>query len=132
MKECFFCKIQKQDDEKKVVENEDFFSRYDDFLISAGHCEIISKQHVVSFFELNLQQLQNLYELLNKTKQIVQKKFNPNGFNIGINEGEAAGRTIDHLHIHLIPRYKNDVPNPAGGVRNVIPEKCDYTKFIKK
>ena len=132
MKECFFCKIQKQDDEKKVVENEDFFSRYDDFPISDGHCEIISKQHVVSFFELNLQQLQNLYELLNKTKQIVQKKFNPNGFNIGINEGEAAGRTIDHLHIHLIPRYKNDVPNPAGGVRNVIPEKCDYTKFIKK
>ena len=63
-----------------------------------------------------------------KSKQIINKKFKPDGFNIGINIGSSAGQTVDHVHIHLIPRYIGDVKNPEGGVRNVIPSKAKYLK----
>jgi len=68
----------------------------------------------------------SIYDLISKIKKIISEKFNPDGCNIGINEGYAAGRTIDHLHIHIIPRYKNDVENPRGGIRNIIPDKGSY------
>jgi len=64
--------------------------------------------------------------LVNRCKEIIQKKHNPDGFNIGINVNEEAGQTIFHVHIHLIPRYKGDVENPRGGVRGVIPAKQSY------
>jgi diadenosine tetraphosphate (Ap4A) HIT family hydrolase len=57
---------------------------------------------------------------------LIQKRFNPDGFNVGINVGETAGQSIFHVHIHLIPRYKGDVENPRGGVRGVIPGKRNY------
>ena len=125
-KECFFCDIQNKKDDKIIIDNQSFFSRYDDFPVTPGHCEIIAKKHTVSFFDLTKEQLIDFYELLQKTRFIIDDKFRPDSYNIGINEGEAAGRTIHHLHIHLIPRYKGDVKNPRGGVRNVIPEKGNY------
>ena len=64
--------------------------------------------------------------VLNEVKQIIQKRFNPDGFNVGTNINEAAGQTVSHVHIHLIPRYKGDVDEPRGGVRGVIPEKRNY------
>jgi diadenosine tetraphosphate (Ap4A) HIT family hydrolase len=64
--------------------------------------------------------------MLNKLKEIVSEKFNPDGFNIGINIGLKAGQTVKHVHIHLIPRYSGDVEEPAGGVRGVIPGKQKY------
>jgi diadenosine tetraphosphate (Ap4A) HIT family hydrolase len=64
--------------------------------------------------------------MVNTVKQILTQKFNPDGFNVGINVNEAAGQTIPHTHIHLIPRYKGDVEEPEGGVRGVIPEKRKY------
>ena len=129
---CFFCDIQKQKDDKRIIENEDFFSRFDDFPISKGHAEIIPKSHVASIFELSPQQIKNLFSLLDETKNILKDKFNPDGFNIGINDGESAGQSIFHLHVHLIPRYVGDVKNPRGGVRNIFPKKADYTPEIKK
>jgi len=59
-------------------------------------------------------------------KATLQEKFNPDGFNVGINVGETAGQTVPHVHIHLIPRYKGDVEEPRGGIRGVIPEKKNY------
>ena len=67
-----------------------------------------------------------LNKLLFQTREYLKEKYNPDGFNVGINSGEYAGQTVFHMHIHLIPRYKNDVENPRGGVRNVIPGKGDY------
>ena len=67
-----------------------------------------------------------LQKLVLETKKLLDEKFQPDGFNVGINSGEYAGQTVFHMHIHLIPRYKNDVKNPRGGVRNVIPGKGDY------
>jgi diadenosine tetraphosphate (Ap4A) HIT family hydrolase/predicted house-cleaning noncanonical NTP pyrophosphatase (MazG superfamily) len=129
---CFFCDIQKQEDDKKIIENEDFFSRYDGFPVSDGHAEIIPKFHAASIFELSTSQIQNLFLLLGATKEVIKDKFSPNGFNVGINDGESAGQSIFHLHVHLIPRYIGDVKNPRGGVRNIFPDKADYTSEIKK
>jgi diadenosine tetraphosphate (Ap4A) HIT family hydrolase len=64
--------------------------------------------------------------LLNEAKQQLDAEFSPGGYNIGINDGAAAGQTVAHLHMHLIPRYIGDQPDPRGGVRWVIPEKADY------
>jgi len=84
------------------------------------------KRHVASYFELSVHEQRACWLLVNRCKEIIQKKHNPDGFNIGINVNEEAGQTIFHVHIHLIPRYKGDVENPRGGVRGVIPEKQFY------
>ena len=132
-KPCFFCDIQEQkDDDKRIMENEHFFARYDDFAISPGHCEIIPKEHHPSFFDLTPEQLSACYALIKETQAILEEEFHPDGYNIGINEGEAAGRTQHHLHIHIIPRYVGDVENPRGGVRHIIPKKADYIPELKK
>ena len=75
---------------------------------------------------LTEEEIEGLNKLLFQTKDFIKKKYNPDGFNVGINSGKDAGQTVFHMHIHLIPRYKNDVKNPRGGVRNVIPGKGDY------
>ncbi len=129
---CFFCDIQLSSDDKKIVENNSFFSRFDDFPISPGHSEIISKKHIESFFDLTESELSEMYDLILKTRLVIEKRFRPDGYNIGINEGKAAGQTINHLHIHLIPRYIGDVDNPRGGVRNIIKGKGDYGDEAKK
>ncbi len=63
---------------------------------------------------------------MDKLKEIIEKKFSPASFNIGINDGPEAGQTVPHLHMHLIPRFKGDVPDPRGGIRWIIPDKADY------
>jgi diadenosine tetraphosphate (Ap4A) HIT family hydrolase len=88
--------------------------------------KIIPKRHVNSFFELSNEEIIAAYDLLKKAKKLLDKKFSPDAYNIGVNDGKAAGQTIFHLHIHLIPRYFGDVSDPVGGVRNVIPEKGNY------
>lgn len=117
---------------KIIAQNNTFFAIYDEFPVSRGHALLIPKRHVESFFDITKEELDDLFELIKKVKEIVDKEFNPDGYNIGVNEGRAAGKTIDHLHIHLIPRYEGDVENPVGGVRNVIPGKSDYMKLAGK
>jgi diadenosine tetraphosphate (Ap4A) HIT family hydrolase len=73
-----------------------------------------------------LEEQKDCIELLNRVKLLVQDKYNPSGFNVGININEAAGQTVLHVHIHLIPRYEGDVEEPRGGVRGVIPKKRKY------
>jgi diadenosine tetraphosphate (Ap4A) HIT family hydrolase len=98
----------------------------DGFPVSKGHTLIIPKRHVGSFFEIADEERTDLLVLLNKAKVVIQGEFNPDGYNIGINDGPAAGQTVPHLHMHLIPRYKGDRNDPRGGVRWIIPEKADY------
>ena len=98
----------------------------DGFPISEGHTLIIPKRHIGSFFELDVQERDALFSLLDQEKAVLSDKHSPDGFNIGINDGPAAGQTIAHLHIHLIPRYKGDLPDPRGGVRWIIPSKAKY------
>jgi len=98
----------------------------DGFPISKGHTLIIPKRHIGSFFELKPDEQTDLMALLGRAKDVLDQEFAPQGFNIGINDGPAAGQTVPHLHIHLIPRYEGDQKDPRGGVRWIIPEKADY------
>jgi len=102
-----------------------FFIR-DGFPISPGHTLIISKRHVGSFFDLEADERNDMLLLLDRAKSTIDKHFNPDSYNIGINDGPTAGQTIAHLHIHLIPRYNGDCPDPRGGVRWIIPENANY------
>lgn len=98
----------------------------DGFPISPGHTLIIPKRHIASFFEATTDEREELLNLLDRAKEKLITDFSPDGFNIGINDGSAAGQTIPHLHIHLIPRYLGDQSDPRGGVRWIIPEKAKY------
>ena len=99
-------------------------ARIDNHPVSPGHTLIIPKRHVASFFETTEEERQAMLRLLDEAKVILDRKHRPDGYNIGINGGEAAGQTVMHLHIHLIPRYKGDRPDPRGGVRWVLPDKA--------
>jgi len=81
---------------------------------------------MASFFELSADERQGLLALLDQARAELLASHAPQGFNIGINDGPAAGQTVPHLHIHLMPRYSGDQPDPRGGVRWVIPEKAKY------
>lgn len=126
---CFFCDIRNPEKHEILAENESSYARVDHFPVSPGHAEIVPKRHVISPFDLEQKEILEMFDLLKQTKQSLDKKYHPQGYNIGINEGAAAGQTIPHLHIHIIPRYEGDVPNPRGGIRNIIPGKGDYTKL---
>lgn len=125
MEKCIFCNNTK----KRILENELFYSRWDEFPVSKGHSIVIPKRHIESFFDLSDAEVCGLYNLIKRTKEVIDENYHPDAYNLGINDGEAAGRTIHHLHIHIIPRYKGDVENPRGGVRHTIPGKGDYYFF---
>lgn len=98
----------------------------DAFPVSPGHTLVIPRRHIGSFFELTEAERACMVELLAQAKAELDLSFQPDGFNIGINDGAAAGQTVQHLHLHLIPRYLGDVPDPRGGVRWVMPGKAKY------
>lgn len=120
---CPFCTLPR---DRIVEENEYAFWIYDAFPVSAGHSLIIPKRHVGSFFDVSAEERSAMLALLDRAKGAVEAEYHPDAFNIGINDGLAAGQTVPHLHLHLIPRYKGDVDDARGGVRWVIPEKADY------
>jgi len=120
---CPFCQ---KNDREIIAESEFAFAFYDHFPVSPGHTLIVPKRHVASYFDLQRDELWQMNELSFSCKNILQKKYHPTGFNLGINVGLDAGQSIFHCHMHLIPRYYGDVPNPRGGVRGVIPLKQNY------
>ncbi len=123
---CLFCNSNDEAQHNLIDSNELAYARWDNFPASKGHAEVIPKRHVASFFDLSSDELQSLYALMKTVRSLIKDKYAVDEFTIGINEGRAAGRTIDHLHIHIIPRYAGDVENPRGGVRHVIPGKGSY------
>ena len=99
---------------------------YDGYPVSAGHTLVITKRHVASFFDTTAEERSELLYLLDWCRGELIASHRPAGFNIGINDGKAAGQTVMHLHIHLIPRYEGDKADPRGGVRWIFPDKADY------
>ena len=127
MDNCPFCNIEKTADKSRIVYQDDtWIAIYDNYPVSEGHVLLIPKRHVETFFNLNMVEFGSLGVTIGIVKMILDKKFHPDGYNIGANCGEAAGQTVMHCHIHIIPRYKGDMENPRGGVRGVIPEKQKY------
>jgi len=123
--ECPFCKFQHLQ-EKIVARSTHCYAIFDEFAVSKGHILIISNQHADDWFTVKTEIQRDIMKLLNRMKIKLDKEFSPDGYNIGMNCRKAAGQTVMHLHVHLIPRYIDDVENPQGGVRGVIPEKQQY------
>jgi diadenosine tetraphosphate (Ap4A) HIT family hydrolase len=121
---CPFCHPDKE--RVTILSSANAFAIYDRFPVNPGHALIIPSRHCADYFDLSEEEQAACVKLLNNVKAVIEKEFKPDGFNIGINIGEYAGQTVPHVHIHLIPRYKGDVPNPLGGVRGVIPSKKEY------
>src|SRR5271157_4652570 len=118
---CPFCSLPK---ERIWLEGGAAVAVLDGFPISDGHSLVIPKRHVELLFDLPDEELAQLWSLVAKVRQLLKRKYQPDGFNIGVNEGRAAGQTISHAHIHVIPRRTGDVPDPRGGIRWVIPAKA--------
>jgi diadenosine tetraphosphate (Ap4A) HIT family hydrolase len=98
----------------------------DSYPVSPGHTLIIPRRHIVTFFETTEEERLAMLRLLDEMKVRLDREHKPDGYNIGINNGAAAGQTVMHLHVHLIPRYAGDRPDPRGGVRWILPEKAAY------
>ena len=103
-----------------------FFLIRDLYPVSKGHTLIISNIEKLDFFELNDEERIELNQLLLKAKELIEKEFTPDGYNIGMNCGSTAGQTVMQFHCHLIPRYSGDVENPRGGVRHSVIGKGYY------
>ncbi len=118
-----FCPFCEQD---SIFDGNLLYARYDKYPVSEGHCLIVPKRHVETWFDLTREEQTEAFELIDKVKALLDEKYVPDGYNIGMNCGETAGQTIPHAHIHVIPRYIGDMKDPRGGVRGVIPEKQSY------
>jgi diadenosine tetraphosphate (Ap4A) HIT family hydrolase len=116
--DCPFCLLSP---ERVLDANAQAVAVADAFPVSAGHTLIIPRRHVASYFELTEAEVVAVHELLLRMKDRLGESLEPCGYNIGINIGAVAGQTVGHVHVHLIPRYAGDVPDPVGGVRNVNP-----------
>lgn len=121
---CLFC----TDPQGMSLNNELAYSARDSYAVSPGHTVVIPRRHVASFFELTPEEVNACMALINEERKLLDEQFKPDGYNIGVNIGPAAGQSIFHVHIHIIPRYKGDVENPQGGVRHVIPRKGHYKR----
>ncbi|HYE82309.1 MAG TPA: HIT family protein [Clostridia bacterium] len=109
-----------------IAENELAFAIYDNFPVGKGHVLIIPKRHFAAFFDATSEEVSAFYDLVSLIKKLLDEELKPDGYNIGINIGEAAGQTIFHLHIHVIPRYSGDVENPRGGIRKFKKPLVEY------
>jgi diadenosine tetraphosphate (Ap4A) HIT family hydrolase len=103
-----------------VSENALAYVRYDSNSLSRGHVLVIPKRHVANFFDMTAAEQAAILDLLNQAKTMIAAKHSPDGYNIGVNIGKAAGQNRMHVHVHLIPRYEGDVPDPSGGIRCVL------------
>ncbi|OMH40700.1 HIT family protein [Desulfurobacterium indicum] len=124
---CPFCR---REELPVVLSNEYSFAIFDKYPVTPGHMLIIPKRHVSSWFDITKEERDSILELIEEGKKLLDVNFHPDGYNIGVNIGKAAGQTIFHLHVHLIPRYEGDIDNPTGGVRGVIPERRIYKRRL--
>lgn len=121
---CVFCDYRNNKD--YIIDNELAIAIYDHFPVNKGHVLIIPKRHYASFFDATTEEVLAFNDLIHKARKLIDNELKPEGYNIGVNIGEAAGQTVFHLHIHIIPRYSGDVDNPRGGIRNFKKPLVEY------
>ncbi len=109
-----------------VAANTHAVAIWDAFPVSPGHALIVSRRHLANLFDLTADEQAAIWKLLPEVKLVIDERHAPAGFNVGVNVGTAAGQTVAHVHVHVIPRFEGDVPDPRGGVRRVVPAKADY------
>jgi diadenosine tetraphosphate (Ap4A) HIT family hydrolase len=122
---CVFCKM-KENTDQHIYSDPFVYAIYDHYPVTTGHALIITKRHIETYFDLDQNEKKSIDRAIMQIKSLIDLSYQPDGYNIGINNGKASGQTIFHLHIHMIPRYINDVLDPRGGVRGVIPSKQKY------
>jgi ATP adenylyltransferase len=120
--DCIFCKPQRE----ILARNASAIAVFDTYPVSPGHALVLPLRHAVTIWDLDATEFDDCFRLVRVLRPLLAARFNPDGFNVGANCGEAAGQSVWHAHIHVIPRYKGDTPNPRGGVRHVIPLKAKY------
>lgn len=109
-----------------LLENEKALSFFDKYPVQKGHMLIIPKRHVRTYFDATDEEIMAIHELIKKGKELLDRQYSPDGYNIGVNVGEYGGQTVMHLHVHLIPRYRGDIDDPRGGIRKAIPNLVPY------
>lgn len=119
---CIFCHL----DRPTIADSRLSVAFFDGYPVSRGHALVVPRRHVATIWDLDGDEYADAFALAREVKNILYRQFKPDGFNIGVNSGEAAGQSVWHAHIHVIPRYTADVPNPRGGVRNIIPGMGNY------
>jgi len=127
---CIFCNPK---DEEILAENEFALLITDNSPVSSGHCLIIPKRHVKTHFDITADEHIAFAKLMETAKELIrQQGHSPDGYNIGSNNGVAAGQSVFHLHVHIIPRYTGDTELPKGGIRQVLPKKAQYNLSDRK
>ena len=116
MGNCIFCDKFGLD---LLCENELAKAFYDNFPVNEGHMLVVPKRHIATYFEAYPEELAAINDLIFQVKYLLDFKYSPDGYNVGINVGEAGGQTVPHFHVHVIPRYIGDVENPRGGIRKI-------------
>jgi len=122
-KPCIFCSLPAA---SIIDQNELAMAVRDIAPVNPGHTLIMPKRHVSSYFELTDEEVLALMDLMRRTKKTLDTEFKPDDYNIGVNDGPLGGQTVPHVHIHVMPRYRGDVDDVRGGVRNIIPERAVY------
>ena len=124
MTDCLFCNMDKS---RIIQENDLSYAIFDGYPVTRFHALLIPHRHIKTYFDLSSSERDACHALMIEIKEdILSRDESVEGFNIGVNNGEVAGQSIFHCHIHLIPRRRDDVENPRGGIRHVIPGKGDY------
>jgi diadenosine tetraphosphate (Ap4A) HIT family hydrolase len=118
---CPFCSNRIR--ERAIEKNESAFAVYDINPVSKGHCLIIPFRHIGDFFETTTEEQLAFIDLAGRLKRLLDKRYNPSGYNFGVNVGRDAGQAVMHVHLHLIPRYPGDAHGQGSGMRHVIPRK---------
>jgi diadenosine tetraphosphate (Ap4A) HIT family hydrolase len=122
-KPCIFCSLP----EASIIDQNELAMAVRDIApVNPGHTLIMPKRHVSSYFELTDEEALALMDLMRRTKKTLDTEFKPDDYNIGVNDGPLGGQTVPHVHIHVMPRYRGDVDDVRGGVRNIIPERAVY------
>lgn len=122
---CPFCPV---DPVRIIAESEHALAFRDGYPVSPGHTLVIPRQHAASLFDLPPLVQAGVWQMVATVRVRLVEELHPDGFNVGLNDGAAAGQTVMHAHVHVIPRYKGDVPDPRGGVRWVMSKKAAYWK----
>lgn len=122
---CFMCT---RDPDTTVAENDLAYAVRDTYPVSPGHTLVITKRHAETWFDATADERSSVLALVEEVKSSLDYDLHPDGYNIGINIGEAAGQTVPHLHMHVIPRFSGDLDDPTGGVRLVVPDKGNYRR----
>lgn len=125
--ECRFCQFLEEKSPIIIADFKHCYAIFDQYPVSKGHLLLISKEHTEHWFTASEKTRLDMMQALTQMKEKLDLEFHPDGYNIGLNCAKAAGQTIFHLHMHLIPRYHGDLEDPKGGVRGVIPAKQKYS-----